>query len=141
LSELYAKRVGNALYPDGDESIVEFGRLPFGKPLRVEVRQPRNVQFHRLYFALCKRIADGIGSTAENVSDVLKVATGHVTIIRTKSYGDVKIPKSISFAKMDQTAFSGFFERCVQVIYAEWGIEPNAVADLLTPTLSAEARG
>src|SRR4051812_3219687 len=120
MSDFYARRVNNALLPDGDESIAEFAKLPFGKSLRVEVRQPRNVQFHKLYFALCKRIADGIGSTSENISDVLKVATGHVHIIRTKSYGDVTVPKSISFAKMDQTEFSGFFERCVKVIYDEW---------------------
>ncbi len=133
--EFYARRHGNALFPDGDESVSEFARLPFGKSLRVEVRQPRNVQHHRLYWALCKRIADGIGSTAENVSDVLKIATGHVNIIRTKSYGDVKVPKSIAFAKMDQAEFSAFFEDCVRVLYNEWGIEPEAVADLLVPQM------
>jgi Protein of unknown function (DUF1367) len=141
MSEFYAKRHGNTLYPDGDESIAEFASVPFGKPLRVEVKQPRNVQWHRLYFALCHRIANGIGSTSEKVSDTLKVATGHCTTLRTKSYGSIQVPKSISFAAMDQTEFSAFFERCVKVIYEEWGIEPEAVADLLTPTLTHSPEG
>jgi hypothetical protein len=130
---LFLRRVGNSLVPDGDESIVEFVGLPFGKPMRCEVKQPRNGAFHRLYWALCARIAGGIRADAENISDVLKIATGHYTTIRSKSYGEIRVPKSISFAAMDNQAFGKFFEECVRVIYAEWGVEPSAVEDLLAP--------
>lgn len=131
MAEIFLKRVGNALWPDGDESVCELAKLHFGKPLKAEVKQPRNPRFHRLYFALCHRIANGIGSEAETVSSVFKFATNHVDIIKTKSYGDVKVPKSISFAKLDETSFREFFNRCLVVAFEEWGLDAEAFADLL----------
>lgn len=131
MAELWVRRVGEALWADGNESIAEFAKLPFGKGLRAEIKQPRNPAFHRLYFALCHRIAGGIGSDAETISNVFKFATGHVDTIKTKSYGEVKIPKSISFAKMDGTQFREFFDRCIAVAFSEWGLDAEAFSDLL----------
>lgn len=135
--ELYVVRKDNALYPEGDESIGVLARIPFGKTLRCDIKQPRNVRHHRLFFALCKRIADGIGSDPNNVRDVLTIAAGHYSLVKTKRHGDLKLPKSISFASMDQTQFTEFFERCVKTIYEEWGIDPSAVSDLLVPQSQA----
>jgi len=130
--------LAGALRPVDQESLDEFSRLPVGKPLHVEVKQPRNAAHHRLYWSLCARIANALGTTtAENVSDVLKIATGHFTLVNTKRYGRVHIPKSISFAAMDQTEFREFFERCVLVIYEEWKIDPELVSDLLVPERAA----
>lgn len=131
MTVLYVRRIGNALFPDGEESICQIAKIPMGKILKAEVKQPRNGAHHRLYFALCNRIADGIGSEADSVSTVFKMATNHVDTIRTKSYGDVKVPRSISFAKMDQTAFREFFDLCVKTAFEQWGLEPQAFADLL----------
>ena len=133
MAEFWAERIAGALRPVDQESLDEFSKLPVGKPLHVEVKQPRNAAHHRLFWALCARIADARGVTAENIADVLKIATGHFTLVRTKSYGEIHIPKSISFAAMDQTEFRMFFERCVLVLYEEWKIEPASVADLLVP--------
>lgn len=133
MSEFWVQRLAGALRPADDESMDALMALPIGKPLHVEVKQPRNAAHHRLFWALCARIAEAKGVTAENIADVLKVATGHVTTVSTKSYGRIHIPKSISFAAMDQTAFRDFFERCVVVVYDEWQIEPEFVNDLLLP--------
>lgn len=134
---IWLKRVGNSLIADGNDSAAEFAKIPFGKVLRAEVKQPRNTAHHRLYWGLCHRIAAAIGSYPENVSDMLKIETGHCDIVRSKKYGEVRLPKSIAFASMDQSAFNEFFERCVIVIYSEWGIARddvmNAVSDLLAP--------
>lgn len=132
--DFWAQRVGGTLVPDSVESSAVFAKVPFGKAVHIEVKQPRNGGFHRLYWALCQRVADGVDASSENISDTLKIATGHCTIVKTKSYGELRLPKSISFAAMDQTAFSEFFERCIRVIYEEWKIDPAAVADLLAPS-------
>lgn len=131
--EFWAEKLAGALHPADDESWNEFAKVPTGKPLHVEVKQPRNGAHHRLFWALCARIGEARGVPSETVSDVLKIATGHCTIVRSKSYGELRLPKSISFAAMDQTTFREFFERCVVVIYEEWKIEPELVADLLLP--------
>lgn len=133
MTVLFLRRVGNSLYPEGDESICEMELLPFDKTFKAELRQPRNPRFHRLFFALCHRIASGVGSDAETIASVFKFATGHVEVVKTKSYGDVKVAKSISFAKLDDIKFREFFNRCIQVAFEEWGLESNAFADLLDP--------
>jgi len=77
---------------------------------------------------LVHRIADGIGCEPEALSDHLKVRAGHVNIVRTR--GGVKhYPASISFAAMDQTKFSDFFNRCVAIIVEDLGIRRPDVLD------------
>ncbi len=133
MTVLYVKRMGNALLPDGDEAIAELAKLPLDRSLRAEVKQQRNPAFHRLFWALCARIASGIGAEPESIATVFKMATGHTETIRTKSYGDIKIPKSISFAKLDNTGFRAFFDNCLEVAWTEWKLDPDAFADLLDP--------
>lgn len=133
MAELYLKRVGMALWPDGDASVCEFAKIPFGKSLKAEVKQPRNPRYHRWFFAICHRIAGGVGSDAETVANVFKYATGHVEIVKTKTYGEIKIPKSISFAQLDDLAFHEFVEKCIACAYQEWRIDPADLADLLVP--------
>lgn len=131
MADLWLKRVGMALVPDGDESIAAFSKLPFNKSLHAEVKQPRNGAHHRLFWSIVHRIAEGIGKNSEEVCDVLKVGTGHCTWVQTKSYGKIPLPKSISFASMDQAAFSEFYDKALIVIFSEWGIDREAFADLI----------
>lgn len=139
MSILFLRRVGNVLHAEGDESVCELLKLPMNKSLRCEVKMPRNPRFHALYFALCARIANGIGSDAETISTVFKYSTGHYDIIRSKKHGELKVPKSISFAKLDNTSFGEFFEKCVQVAFVEWGLDAAAFADLLDPKTEKRA--
>lgn len=116
-------RSGDALRPDSPESAALFSKLPFGKLLQAEIKQPRSLQHHRLYWALVQRIANATGAAPENISDLLKIATGHCAIVKTRTMGEVKLPRSISFAAMDQTGFREFFDRCVLFICENWGID------------------
>lgn len=137
MAEFWATRKGDSLVPDGAESFAAFSKIPFGKTVKVEAKQPRNSGHHRLFWALCARIGDAVGASSENVCDLLKIETGHCDIVRSKKYGEIRLPRSISFAKMDQTEFRVFFERCVIVICDTWGMDRRdvlaAVEDLLIP--------
>ena len=134
----WMQRNGTGLVPDGTESHIEFGKLPFGKAFFVEIKQPRNPKFHALFWVLVYRVASALGAHPANVCDILKIATNHCEIVKTKRYGEVRLPKSISFASMSETDFREFFERCIQVIQQEWGIDrPDILAateDLLIGT-------
>lgn len=134
--DYWAIREGMTLRPFGAESGSAMGKIPFGKVVHVEVKQPRNSKHSRLYWTLCARMADALGCDREDISHILKVRTGHVRQIRTKR-GVEEVPQSISFAKMDQEAFAKFFDKCVHVIEHEFGIAaPDvlaAVADILHP--------
>ncbi len=131
MTTLFLKRVGFYLVPDGDESVSALSSLPFGKSFKAEVKQPRNPAFHRLFFSICRRIGDGVGCNEEQIATVFKLATGHYEVIKSKRHGELKIPRSISFAQMDNTAFREFFDKCVVVAFEEWHIEREALADLI----------
>jgi hypothetical protein len=128
----WAVRRGKGLEPYGDESLAEFANLPFDKPLQVDAVQPRNSAHHRLFWALCARVGRGIGKDAEWVERAFKVETGHYDIYR---YGGREnlVLRSIAFGKMDQIAFREFFEKCIEIMYRVWKIDPASVADLLVP--------
>lgn len=138
MSVFFAMRKGDALHPADVESAGLLSKVTPGKIVRIEVRAPRSGAFHRKYWLLCARIGDAVGVDSENISDLLKIETGHCTIVKSKTYGELRLPRSISYAAMDNAAFSIFFERCVQVICETWGIaKPDvlaAVEDLLVPT-------
>lgn len=131
-------REGNALRPFGRESSEQLTKLPHGKPLFAEVRQPRNGKHHRLFWTLTHRIGEAVGVDGDAVAHVLKIRTGHVREIRTKR-GVEFMPLSISFAKMDQTDFAKFFDKCLDVITTEWGIARPDVLEAVSDLIAEDA--
>lgn len=115
--------------------------MPHGVALKVEVRQPRNGKFHRLSWALFTLAAEAMNDgpapsvkewTAEDVCELVKIATGHVDRLKLPKkaagrYGCEYAlrPKSISYAAMDNEAFSRFMDAAM--IY---------IRDELTPWIS-----
>lgn len=137
MATFWVRRVGDTLQPADTESACELGALPFGKDLRAELKQPRNMRFHRLFWVLCSKIAAATDLDRGVVADMLKIASGHCHVIHSKKYGTLHLPRSISWAKLDQSEFNVFFEGCVKAIYSEFGIaRPDVLAlvgDLLEP--------
>lgn len=137
MPDFFVTRKDGYLAPLTMEDAAVISKLQFGKPIKVTVTTPRNGRRLALYWVLCQRIANAIGAEAENVSDLLKIESGHCSLIRSKRLGEIRLPRSISFAKMSEQDFSSFLSRCVEVISNEWGIARAdvyaAVADLISP--------
>ena len=119
MSKTFFRRTLAGLAPDDDGASEALRGVQIGQVVAVEISRPRNLQHHRLYWALVSRIASALDIDRENVSDVLKLRTGHFVTVETRS-GPVQLPRSISFAKMDQAEFSEFFERCCREISVAW---------------------
>lgn len=91
-----------------------------GEIVEVTARRPRNVRFHRLFFALaslCWEQAPDRAQypTVEDYVTALKIATGHYTRREADLDGvrmTVLTPRSISFAAMDEDEFKAWFDRC-----------------------------
>jgi hypothetical protein len=109
----------NSLTPADECAREALTGIPIGSQVSVEVSRPRNIQHHRKYWALCSAIAKSIGAQPENVSDVLKLRSGHFVVVQTLKER-IQLPRSIAFHKMDQAAFNKFFEECAQVICSEF---------------------
>lgn len=126
-------------------------KIPKGKELRADVTQSRNLAHHKLYWALCAAVAEAIDVTREEISDTLKLRTGHFELEAVEAeegkWQTVARLKSIAFHKMDQIKFGEFFERCIRVVYERWyGLGHNSskglkarIDELLAPT--TEKRG
>ena len=113
------RREAGALVPANDEAKEALASVPLGGLVTCEVKRPRQLKELRLYWALCGTIADAIGANRENVSDVIKLRTGHFTVVQTKTER-IRLPRSISFAKMDQAKFREFLNEACLVVCEEF---------------------
>jgi hypothetical protein len=114
-------RTLTGLQADDDAAREALRGVPIGSPVACEVTRPRNIRRHRLYWSLMQHVADAIPGnlTAENLSDVCKIETGHCTIVQGK-HDTYRLPKSISFARMDEAAFGTFLDRACEFICRSW---------------------
>lgn len=89
-----------------------------GDLIRVKTTKVRNPQHHRLFFALVNIVYDNQDhyESVEHLLTALKIALGHCDTVICKDGNPAYIPKSISFAKMDQTEFDAFFNRAVELV-------------------------
>ena len=116
----FAVKTEFGLAPADDATRAVWGRMKPGTLCQVDVKRPRNIQRHKLYWSLCNHVADALGNvTAENVSNVLKVEAGHCRILRGKTQ-EWRVPLSIRFDAMDEDEFRSFLDRAVQIVCAEW---------------------
>lgn len=114
------------LVPLGDDDYEEKRKLKLGETYSVEVKVVRNVDFHRKYFALIAYAWEFLNEREterfkdkENFRKYIEIAAGHCDVIfhpRLQEF--VEIPKSIAFAKMDNTAFSDLYGRVKDVIFS-----------------------
>lgn len=114
------------LVPLGDDDYEEKRKLKLGETYSVEVKVVRNVDFHRKYFALIAYAWEFLTEQEidkfkdkDNFRKYIEIAAGHCEVIfhpRLQEF--VEIPKSIAFAKMDNTAFSDLYGRVKDVIFS-----------------------
>lgn len=89
-----------------------------GAEVSVEIRRPRNIKFHRKFFALVRLVYDNqnVCQSQNELLDAIKLMVGHVNQVRLPSGEIAKVPASISFAAMDEPAFNDFWNRAVDVV-------------------------
>ena len=81
---------------------------------------PTNIRFHNKFFAMLGIVLKNQEHyhSIDELLGVCKLRTGYVTIIQTPQ-GFVHLPKSISFATMDETEFSAFYDKAVDWVLSE----------------------
>lgn len=103
------------LYPADSSAEDALLSLAVGDMVGGDIKRRRNIRHHRLYFALLTKVAEMQEHypDADAVSAAFKVASGHCDWIQTPK-GLVGLPKSISFAKMDQVQFDAFWQKALR---------------------------
>ncbi len=113
------KRLG-AFRPTDDEGTEAMRKIGDGELVRVRWTRPRNIRFHRKFFAMLQIILANQEhyKSIDDLLDVCKLRIGHVRTVETAK-GIERFPASISFANMDETAFGEFYERAIDWMLTE----------------------
>lgn len=103
-----------------------------GKEFKATISIPRNLDFHRKYFALLG-VARDMADTelnAEQFRAYVTCGAGYCDFITDREGGVVAVPKSISFASMDDSAFERLYNDTVSFICQTWVMDENQLRQI-----------
>lgn len=112
------KKNDNTLAPAYNSDYDKIKKLKAGEEFKCEVRQPRNLKFHRKFFALLNMVLDNqeIYNDLDKLRNDLLVEAGF-----TETWVDIHSEiqtrgKSISFGSMSEDEFGSVYNRVIDVI-------------------------
>lgn len=120
--EIPMKRDGAHLVPIDQVAADMLAEVPSGTGVMVTVKVPRNLRQFRLAWALADIVAKSCDwlTDRESAMDWLKIKARHVRMIHDPLRNVTAIvPKSISFAALDQTGFARVLNRMIYVTTTE----------------------
>lgn len=115
---LVIKQFDHSLKPAFDSDLEKMKKLKVGELYEVEYKKPRNIKFHRKYFAL-------INLTFENQEIYKDITRMRTELTKACGFYDEYLnhkgnvcyeAKSISFAQMDETEFSELYNKFLDII-------------------------
>lgn len=122
--EVLLKRKGNTLEAADPTSFEVIQGIGYEEYLVATIRRPRRIRHHRLFFALVHKIFENQDryATEAQLLNAIKIKTGYYDNQNVTIGGmtfQVFIPRSISFAKLDQTGFEQFYRRVIEFVVTE----------------------
>ena len=103
-------------------------RFKPGETVLADITKPRNLGFHRKFFALLNMGFEN-QEKYDNFEDYRAVhvmKAGYYKMIETDK-GMVYLPKSISFGSMDNLEFQELYNRMIDVLIKELGLDQGAI--------------
>ncbi len=118
-SIIMVKRLGT-FRPADDEGAEAMQKIKDGSLVKITWSQARNIRFHNKFFAMLGIVLKNQKhyQSMDELLGVCKLRIGHVTVVQTP-HGEEMWPKSISWAKMDETEFSRFYDGAVDWVLRE----------------------
>lgn len=109
-----------------------WARFAVGDQVMLDIRRPRSLPQHNLFWALAQIAADnnpGKLASKDEAADCIKLACGLTKTTHIKYQGqwyERKAPASIAFESMPQDEFNPFFEKAIAYVCAELvpGLDP-----------------
>ena len=122
---MLVKQLNNTLKCAYDSDYDKIKKLKAGEFYNCTISQPRNIKFHRKFFALIKMIFDNqeIYKSADRLRKDLLIEAGYVEVWRDFSGAIQREAKSISFAKMSEEEFSELYSRVLDEIVENFNFD------------------
>ena len=99
-----------------------------GQEVRAMITRPRNLKFHKKYFAMLKTGHD-MANTDFNMEQFrvyCQAGSGHCEFIEGQD-GIIAVPKSISFFSMDDLEFERLYNDVLGFICSQWGLDEDRI--------------
>ena len=117
MADLILQKMPFGLVPTDDAGDAFFAKLGTRDLIRCQVTKPRNLAFHRKFFALVNLVVQNTDyDTVDQFLHVLKVRMGHCDFVPNGKGTLAAVPRSISFAKMDNDEFAKFYNHAIDII-------------------------
>lgn len=117
--ELYlVKQLNGSLLPAYDSDYEKVKKIKQGDTVKCEVTKPRNIRFHKKFFALMNLVYQN-QERYEHIDDLreqLTISAGYCTTTYTLEGVEQQKAKSISFAAMDELEFGELYNALLDVI-------------------------
>jgi hypothetical protein len=130
--KLHVIKTQTGLKPAYNSDYEVYSKIPLNEVFEIEYKKPRNIGFHRKYFALIK-LAFENQTDYRNLNDLrrdISIVAGYYDEVVNKVTGEVyKMPKSISFSQMDEIEFSELYERTKDVICKWLGVNDESIEE------------
>lgn len=133
MPDLYMRKaINNTLVPSEIDAARYVRALKTGEDVMVTIKKPRNIQFHRKFFALLRLAYENQDKydTFEAFRHEVTLRSGffteHVHVTGKISY----LPKSLSFDNMDELEFGKLYQKAIDVIIKHFmvGTDPDELA-------------
>ena len=123
--ELYLLNTQLGLRPLYDSDYEERKKLKIGEVYKANIKVPRNLPFHRKYFALINCAWEYLTeqqqepfANIEQFRKYCEVAAGYYSQWHSPEYDiQVRIPRSIAFDKMDGAEFANLYKSVKDVLW------------------------
>lgn len=114
------ERVG--LVPTDDESRAALQRMGDGECAEVELIRPRNLQWHRMYYGICRAIGQNQEPEVDEstIDNRLRVLAGHYDVMFVEGH-EVRVPKRIAFSKLTGDKWAELWPSLEMAIRQEYG--------------------
>lgn len=125
------KRTLDGFAPANDDATLFFGKCKLGQLITLDGKRPRNLKFHRLFFAILELISDNSRPHISKAAALhfAKIAAGiGETVIDSRGETHF-VPGSIAFGSMDQDAFDQFVATAIPPLVGRFmsGTAPESV--------------
>ena len=130
--EIYlVKTLGGVFKPSHDTDYEKFKKLKSEQTYKCKVTQPRNVKFHRKYFALINLVYQNQEryDNADDLRHDLTVASGYYTQRLNLEGEIITEAKSISFSSMKQDDFNSLYSATLDAIVKYFSFDRDSMIE------------
>jgi len=127
----FVRKIDSKLIPLNDSDRDIFNKFKEFEDIEIELKRPRNLRFHKKFFALLNLGFQNTKQPIELFEDYREWAimrAGHVRKIQTLD-GEFYRAKSINFAQMDNLEFEKVYKSVLQVVILDTGATEQDIED------------